>query len=90
MNQMTKTTQYFSDEYLASCQSMSKEQICQFIEDFSLLHHSPKKIKSGPPSKLISLKVDIGLLADFRQRCDSKDLRYQTQIKKLMRQWCES
>jgi len=87
---MNRTIQYFSDEYLASCQSMSKQQIYQFMQDFSLLHYSPKKIKSGPPSKLISLKVDIGLLADFRDKCESQDLRYQTQIKKLMRQWCDS
>jgi len=87
---MNRPVQYFSDEYLESCREMTAEQICQFLDDFRKLHAAPKKVRASPPSKLISLKVSNNLLANFRKKCDAADLRYQTQIKKLMALWCGS
>jgi len=85
---MTRTVQYFSNEYLQSCQQMTSGQICQFLDDFRKLHGSPKQVKAKPPSKLISLKVDNDLLEEFREKCEISGLRYQTQIKTLMADWC--
>ena len=64
---------------------MRPEQILRFLEDFRRLH-APK-----PPSKsrLISLKVPEPLLADFKTKAQLNSIAYQTQIKKLMRDWLD-
>jgi len=33
-----KSLQYFSTEYIQSCQGMTADQILQFLEEFRLLH----------------------------------------------------
>jgi hypothetical protein len=35
------------------------------------------------------MKVPEGLLEEFKKECTSKNLKYQTQIKKLMKQWLD-
>lgn len=79
-----KGLQYLSDEYLEHCRSLTPQQIVEFLESFRRLHEPPRK------SKLISLKVEEGLLNAFRRRCELLDERYQTKIKKLMRDWLET
>ena len=73
--------QYFSDEYLAQCQSATPKQILEFLESYRLMQSGEDK------SRLISIKVQESLLAAFRQKCEFEELKYQTQIKTLMRQW---
>ncbi len=63
----------------------SPEQILRFLEDFRQLHSVSRKAQG--PAKLISLKVSEDLLRPFRTLCDRKGLKYQTQIKILMRDW---
>ena len=46
-----------------------------------------KRTNAKPPSKLISLKVPVDLLAAFKAKAKLEDLRYQTQIKQLMTDW---
>ena len=74
--------QYFSDEYLERCGGMTPDQVIRFLDDFRRLHGgSPSK------SKLISIKIPEDLLTAFKQRASLSGTRYQSQIKKLMRQW---
>ena len=78
-----KPVQYFSDEYLQQCQSMTPDQIIRFLDDFRQLHGS------GVPSrsKLISIKVPENLLSVFKARATLIGVPYQTQIKVLMNAW---
>ena len=77
-----RTIQHFSDEYLQRCRELSPDQILQFLDDFRRLHGS-----KPAPSRLISLKVPQDLLDAFRAKADLASTPYQTQIKRLMRDW---
>ncbi len=79
-----KPVQYFSDEYLKSCADMSVDQIAGFLDDFRKLQGAANCKAS---SMLISLKVPRNLLQEFRYECDRLEIKYQTQIKELMRSW---
>jgi len=76
-----KPLQYFSDAYLEQCRNANTESILEFLESFRLLQAPPAR------SKLISLKIPEILLDSFRRKCELEDVRYQTQIKQLMRDW---
>ena len=76
-----KAVQHFSDAYLAQASKASKQEILQFLEDFRLLH------AGNDPSRLISIKIPESLLSAFRARCKLEGVRYQTQIKVVMRDW---
>ena len=78
-----KPVQYFSDEYLEQCKAVTPEQALTFLEQFRQLQQPDRTAKS----KLISIKVPEPLLDNFRQRCESEGIKYQTQIKKLMESW---
>ena len=79
-----KPVQFFDDDYLARCRQATLAQTLEFLENYRKLQGT------GPTkSKLISLKVPTPLLAAFRQQCVLRGLRYQTQIKALMRAWLE-
>jgi predicted DNA binding CopG/RHH family protein len=75
--------QYFTEEYLAQCQSATPKQTLEFLENYRLMQ------VGGDRTKLISMKVSESLLAAFRQKCDLAEVKYQTQIKILMAQWLE-
>ncbi|MFU8821812.1 MAG: CopG family antitoxin [Gammaproteobacteria bacterium] len=77
-----RPVQHFTDAYLAQCQGMTTDQVIRFLEDFRTLHaQRPSR------SKLISLKVPEDLLQVFRQRAELAGVPYQSQIKRLMREW---
>ena len=77
-----KAVQKFSDDYLARCREMSADEIVRFLDDFRRIHgNRPGK------SRLISMKVPNDLLAAFKAKAKLTDVRYQTQIKNLMRDW---
>ena len=79
--------QYFSEEYLAQSAKATPEQVLQFLEQFRLMQASTATPSSA--SKLISLKVPEELLGLFRAKCELEGLKYQTQIKTLMKTWLE-
>ncbi|MEO7165385.1 MAG: hypothetical protein ABI041_20865 [Bdellovibrionia bacterium] len=83
-----KTVQYFTDEYLKSCENATPEQIILFVENFRSLQSEVAQQSSK--SKLISIKIPEGLLQSFKYLCDKHDVPYQTQIKKLMKKWIEN
>ena len=80
--QAPRPVQTFSDEYLARCRELSALDIVRFLEDFRRIHG---RVESR--SRLISLKVPEPLLAPFKTQARLGGVRYQTQIKNLMRQW---
>lgn len=79
-----KPVQKFSDEYLRRCAEMSHEEIVRFLDDFRRLHGTKRS-----RSRLISIKVPEDLLAAFKAKARLYDVRYQTQIKKLMILWLQ-
>ena len=76
-----KALQYFSREYLKQCRDLTTDEILKFLEDFRNLHSR----KTG--TKLISLKVANSLLETFKTTARLRGVRYQTQIKTLMKDW---
>jgi predicted DNA binding CopG/RHH family protein len=77
-----RAVQKFSEEYLARCSEMSADEIVRFLDDFRRIHGN----KPGK-SRLISMKVSDELLAAFKAKAKLTNVRYQTQIKNLMRDW---
>lgn len=76
-----RPVQYFSDEYLEQCKAMSADQIVEFLEAFRLMQQPVDK------TKLISIKIPESLLKAFRGKCEIENVKYQTQIKALMKEW---
>ena len=79
-----KTVQYFADDYLEQCRSFSVDATLDYLESFRLLRSPAEKMK------LISIKIPESLLNSFRRKAELHRVKYQTQIKKLMREWIES
>lgn len=77
-----RPVQYFSHEYLKNCQKLTPLQILKFLDDFRILHGKPPE-----KSKLISIKIPENLLSVFRRKAELEGVPYQTQIKKLMKEW---
>ncbi len=80
-----RPVQYFSKEYLEQCSRMTPEQIVAFLEQFRLLHGGQKNTKS----RLISIKVPEDMLEAFKIKAKLHQVPYQTQIKRLMKDWLE-
>jgi predicted DNA binding CopG/RHH family protein len=74
--------QRFTDEYLEQCRKFSPEEIVEFLENFRVVASA-----GSSKSKLISLKIPEALLEAFRARAEAEGVPYQTQIKRLMKQW---
>lgn len=81
----SKPIQYFNQEYVERCRDLTPEQILEFLENF-------QKLMSGTPEKcqLISLKIEPSLLNAFKFKSKLTGVAYQTQIKKLMKDWLEN
>lgn len=82
---MNKPIQYFTKEYLQRCIGRTPDQIIEFLENYRLLFSTmPEK------SQLISLKIEPSLLQAFKDKAELEGIPYQTQIKKLMKEWLKS
>ena len=77
-----RPVQYFNDDYLEQCRQFSTEAILEYLENFRLLQQP-----SSEKSRLISMKVPESLLMAFKMKSSLQRIKYQTQIKTLMRQW---
>ena len=78
---MNKPIQYFSDEYLEQCKGFTADQVLDFQANYRLLH------ESSNDSRAISIRIPEPLLEAFKTQCKLKGVKYQTQIKKLMKDW---
>jgi len=81
-----RPVQYFSDEQLQRSQALSATEKMRFLDEYRQLHGSRQ---ADIKSKLISLKVPEDLLEQFKQRCAANNVKYQTQIKQLMREYLD-
>ena len=79
-----KTVQYFTDDYLQQSRSFSVDATLDYLESFRLLSSPAEKMK------LISIKIPEALLRSFRRKAELHQVKYQTQIKILMREWIEA
>ena len=79
-----RPVQRFTAEYLERCRALSPDDVVRFLEDFKHLQGA-----SSARSRLISLKVPEPLLAAFKIQARLSGVRYQTQIKTLMREWLD-
>ncbi len=59
------------------------DEVVEFLENFRILQDPQAKL----PLKLISMKVDVPLLAAFKLKAAQEGVPYQTKIKQLMREW---
>jgi predicted DNA binding CopG/RHH family protein len=82
---MNKGIQYFSEEYLKRCEGVTPDQIIEFLENYRLLFSRVRE-----KNRLISLKIEPSLLKTFKRKAELEGISYQTQIKKLMREWLEN
>lgn len=77
-----KPIQYFNKEYVERCRELTPDQILEFLENFRVLSSEvPEKCQ------LISLKIEPSLLEAFKIKSKLSGVAYQTQIKKLMKEW---
>ncbi len=76
-----KPVQYFDDEYLKKAKSFSTEAILDYLENFRLMQQAKDK------TRLISIKIPESLLDSFKAKSALSQIKYQTQIKKLMVEW---
>lgn len=80
-----KAVQYFNKEYVERCRQLTPDQILEFLDDYQkLMLEQPEKCQ------LISLKVEPSLLRAFKMKSKLVGVAYQTQIKKLMKEWMAS
>ena len=78
-----RPVQFFSDEYLDQCKRMKPADVLWFLDEFRRLYAPARRTGS----RLISLKVPEDLLEAFKAKARLHDVRYQTQIKRLMTEW---
>lgn len=76
--------QYFSKEYLERCKGMTPDQIIEFLENYRVLMAD---VTEKEKSQLISIKIEPSLLKLFKYKAKLEGVPYQTQIKRLMRDW---
>ncbi len=81
-----RPVQYFNQDYIDQCQIMSHIEIIEKITEQQNLFWSLQN-RDVEKSCLISLKVNDLLLEKFKDVCETHNLKYQTQIKKLMMNW---
>ena len=64
------------------------QEYLEFLHDAQIMQAGLEQAKAfKEPSKLISIKMPPPLLRAFKQKCEIEGLKYQTQIKELMRKW---
>jgi predicted DNA binding CopG/RHH family protein len=77
-----KPVQYFNKEYVKRSRELTPDQILEFLDDFQKLMR-----ETSEKCQLISLKIEPSLLRAFKMKSNLSGVAYQTQIKKLMKEW---
>lgn len=83
---MNKTVQFFTDTYLDECKKISNEEKLEFLDNYQRLYFQSLEARSSK-TRLISVKIEESLLQAFRICALTESIPYQTQIKKLMKEW---
>lgn len=82
-----RAVQKYNFEYVENSRKLSATDRIRFVEEFMKMSSAVLDAKKTRKSRLISLKVSEDLLQSFKTICLQENIRYQTQIKKLMRDW---
>jgi uncharacterized protein (DUF4415 family) len=61
---------------------LTPKQTLEFLDSFARL-----VTKQDKPTRAISLRIPANILEAFKAKTKSQDLKYQSQIVKLMRDW---
>lgn len=81
----------FHRDYLRKCSKMKPIEVLNYLEDYkrslSFKLESKDFIEPQKNSILISMKIHEDFLIDFKNECAKHNVKYQTQIKNLMRAW---
>ncbi|MGK5086111.1 CopG family antitoxin [Bdellovibrionota bacterium FG-2] len=80
-----RALQIFSRERLIQDQTLSKDEIADFLNDFQALAFGDEGKR-----KLISLRVPERLLKIFKEKAKASGRPYQTLLIELMRQWVKT
>jgi predicted DNA binding CopG/RHH family protein len=80
-----KALQMHTKEYLERSKQLSVMQILEFLDNYQKLVGMDSS--NNAKCKLISLKIEPTLLAAFKRKAELEGVPYQTQIKKIMRDW---
>ena len=81
-NRRVRAVQRFSDDYLKRCKNLATADIVRFLEDYRLAVGMV-----STRSRLISIRMPEPLLDAFKAKARLENTPYQTQIKRLMREW---
>lgn len=81
---MQRPTQYFSDEYLEQCRSMTPTQIIQFLDNYRTLQIDPGDLVQ------INLRVPKNILEAFKAKAKREGRQYQKKIRELIVEWAVS
>lgn len=73
------------NEFLKNCLKLKSHDVIRILEDHRTIKDSPVQLKDE--SILISIKIPQSLLTEFRAACAGQNVKYQTQMKNLMREW---
>lgn len=81
----------FHRDYLHRCSKMKPLEILNYLDDYkkSIQFKLENKVftESEAKSILISMKIQEDFLLEFKNECARQNIKYQTQIKNLMRTW---
>ena len=76
-----RTVQYFSDQYLEHCKTMTPDQILLFLEDY-------RKLQADlGPLQQINLRVPKNALNAFKAKAQAQGIPYQQKLRELLVQW---
>lgn len=78
---------YTTQSQIERAKRLKPHEIISILEDFRRLSKTKNQKPVDDKTILISLKVAESLLSEFREACNAKGLKYQTQIKQLMKDW---
>lgn len=76
-------------DFIKQCAKLKSHEIIKILEDYRNLKDKPVETEKDE-SILISIKVPKSLLGEFKKVCSSQGLKYQTQIKNIMREWLKN
>jgi predicted DNA binding CopG/RHH family protein len=77
-----KALHRLTNEQLQRSRKLTPDQVIGFLEHYRRLHFGQPS-----PSKMVSIRIPADLLEAFKVQAYIHGTPYQTQIKKLMRDW---
>jgi predicted DNA binding CopG/RHH family protein len=74
------------NEFLKQCLKLKSHDVIKILEDHRNLSETSEPAQKDE-SILISIKIPQSLLSEFKSACATQGVKYQTQMKILMKEW---